>query len=163
MKKHQKGFMLAEVIVVSTIVITVLTSLYISFNKLYSNYKVRFKYYDANGLYAASKISNFYIDEFLFSNYLNDLENNDITDISCNNSRSDYNYCKKIFDTYNVIKMYLVKYDLTGKNFSNELINDYVSYLTSSDNWEKDLYNYRIIVVMRNELGEESFANLKMR
>ena len=61
MKKHQKGFMLAEVIVVSTIVITVLTSLYISFNKLYSNYKVRFKYYDANGLYAASKISNFYI------------------------------------------------------------------------------------------------------
>ena len=163
MRNGQRGFMLAEVIVVSTIIITVLTTLYISFNKLYSNYQLRFKYYDVNGLYAASKISNLYIDEYLLCDYLERLKSTNIVDISCKSGKPEYQLCNKIFSTYNVEKMYLVNYDLTNKNFNNTLIEDYVNYLKETDNSETGTYHYRIIAVLKDENGAESFANLKMR
>lgn len=163
MRKGQKGFMLAEVIVVSTIVISVLTALYISFNRLYANYQLRFQYYDVNGLYAASKISNLYIDEYLLCDYLEQLETADIIDISCKVGNAEYQICQKIFSTYNVQKMYLVNYDLTNKNFNNTLIDDYVSYLSQTDNNETGTYHYRIIAVLQDETGAMSYANLKMR
>lgn len=163
MKEENKGFMLAEVIVVSTIVITVLTALYMSFNKLYANYQLRFQYYDVNGLYASSKINNLYTDEYLLCTYLKQLETNDIVDISCKKGSKEYSMCQKIFSTYQVQRMYLVNYDLKDKNFHNPLIDDYISYLGENDNQETSTYHYRIIAVLQDENGANSYANLKMR
>ena len=56
--KNNKGFMLAEVVVTSTIVLTSLISLYITFNKLYNNYEIRSNYYDVDGIYAIKNMIN---------------------------------------------------------------------------------------------------------
>ena len=64
MKLNKKGFMMAEVIVVSSIVLITLTSLYISYNKIYSTYKKRINYYDVSIIYDLDKIRrNTEIDE----------------------------------------------------------------------------------------------------
>ena len=48
---NRKGFMMAELIVVSAIVLTTMVGLYSSYNKVYSLYKTRLTYYDINTLY----------------------------------------------------------------------------------------------------------------
>lgn len=55
MKKiNNKGFMMAEVIVVAAVILTVMTSLYMSYSKIYSTYKQRLRYYDTTTLYRAA-------------------------------------------------------------------------------------------------------------
>lgn len=56
MKLNKKGFMMAEVIVVSSIVLITLTSLYMSYNKIYSTYKKRINYYDVSIIYELDQI-----------------------------------------------------------------------------------------------------------
>lgn len=48
---NNKGFMMAEVVIVSSIVLVFLTGLYVSYNKLYSIYNSRISYYDIVTLY----------------------------------------------------------------------------------------------------------------
>lgn len=50
-KMNNKGFMMAEVIVVSSVVLVALTGLYISYYKVISAYQDRISYYDVNTLY----------------------------------------------------------------------------------------------------------------
>lgn len=51
---NNKGFMMAEVVVVSAIILVTLTGLYASYNKVYGIYKTRLSYYDAVTLYRLS-------------------------------------------------------------------------------------------------------------
>lgn len=53
---NRKGFMMAEVIVVSAVILVALVSLYTSYNKLFSLYNQRVNYYDINTLYELSYI-----------------------------------------------------------------------------------------------------------
>ena len=46
MKKNNKGFFLAETIVVLALVTTVIAFVYPNVSKLYENYNTRIKYYD---------------------------------------------------------------------------------------------------------------------
>ena len=48
---NRKGFMMAEVVVVSAIVMVSIVGLYQSYNKIYSAYTTRIKYYDSTTLY----------------------------------------------------------------------------------------------------------------
>lgn len=48
---NNKGFMMAEVVVVSAIVLVFLAGLYASYNKIYSIYSSRVDYYDVTTLY----------------------------------------------------------------------------------------------------------------
>lgn len=48
---NRKGFMMAEVVVVSAIVLMTLTALYVSYNKIYTTYQKRINYYDITSLY----------------------------------------------------------------------------------------------------------------
>ena len=51
MKMNRKGFMMAEVVVVSAIVLSFLSVLYTRYNKIYSTYLKRISYYDVVTLY----------------------------------------------------------------------------------------------------------------
>lgn len=51
MKMNNKGFMMAEVVVVSAIVLVALTSLYASYSKIYSLYRTRLNYNDVQTFY----------------------------------------------------------------------------------------------------------------
>ena len=51
---NNKGFMMAEVVVVSAIVMIALAGLYMSYVKIYAIYNERINYYDVNTLYQLS-------------------------------------------------------------------------------------------------------------
>ena len=51
MKLNNKGFMMAEVVVVSAIILIFMTAMFSSYNKIFAIYKERVSYYDVNALY----------------------------------------------------------------------------------------------------------------
>ena len=53
---NNKGFMMAEVIVVSSIILITLTALYTSYNKIIAAYNQRIDYYDIKTLYELAYI-----------------------------------------------------------------------------------------------------------
>ena len=57
MKIGKKGFMMAEVVVVSVVIATVLVTLFTCLNKVSSAYETRNRYYDVDSLYAAIEIN----------------------------------------------------------------------------------------------------------
>ena len=61
MKKNRKGFMLVEVVITSTVVLTALVFFYTQFDKLYIKYNERNNYHDVDGLYATKEVINYMI------------------------------------------------------------------------------------------------------
>lgn len=86
---NRKGFMMAELVVVSSIVLITLVGLYTSYNKIYSIYKTRIRYYDVVTLYRLG----YYRDILKVNNILYDVvdsSNNGIVEVynSSNNDSS---------------------------------------------------------------------------
>ncbi len=61
---NRKGFMMAEVVVVSAIVLMTLTTLYVSYNKIYTTYQRRINYYDITSLYRLGFYRNMLLNNF---------------------------------------------------------------------------------------------------
>ena len=61
MKKDNRGFLLAESLVVSTFVLTVLILLYIQFSNLTTNYKNSYNYNNVESIYDLSSVSSYLI------------------------------------------------------------------------------------------------------
>ncbi len=57
-KLGRKGFMLAEVVVVSAVISTVLVTMYIAINRVSSAYETRNGYYDIDALFFAEEIND---------------------------------------------------------------------------------------------------------
>lgn len=57
-KLGKKGFMLAEVVVVSAVISTVLVTMYIAINRVSSAYETRNNYYDIDALFFAEEIND---------------------------------------------------------------------------------------------------------
>ena len=113
MKLNKKGFMMAEVIVVSSIVLITLTSLYISYNKIYSTYKKRINYYDVSIIYDLDKIRR-----------------NVVIDAPTNNTKID----SEANTTVYAIPLTGNKITDTNTNLSQEntTFNEYLEYLKNS-------------------------------
>lgn len=107
---NNKGFMMAEVVVVSSIILVVLTAFYTSYNKIISIYNQRLNYYDVATLY---KLAD-YRDNSLSDNPQNGLNNG-----------SDG---EKI---YYVNKNTIKNNDLNDPDI-NQTFKDYLSYLSTS-------------------------------
>lgn len=153
MKLNKKGFMLAEVIVVSVILIGTVVGLYAGFNKMYANYRERNAFDDVETLYCAKVIKDFLIDQEKINDLIKKINNtsisNDITDnasLSLNTYEiALYNAIKK---DYNVNKIYFSIYDLTDKNINGASQNftNYVNYLKKDSTLATTSYSHRIIV-----------------
>ena len=104
MKKNNKGFMLVEVIVVTVVVSTIMTSLYVLFNRVYNAYDKKNQYTEVDTIYALKMIEDYLVDNFK----LNELINNTSTysEIICGTEET---YCNSVFKEYNINKMYIVK------------------------------------------------------
>ena len=113
MKLNKKGFMMAEVIVVSSIVLITLTSLYISYNKIYSTYKKRINYYDVSIIYDLDKIRR-----------------NVVIDAPTNNTKIDSESNTTVY----AIPLTGNKITDTNTNLSQEntTFNEYLKYLKNS-------------------------------
>ena len=113
MSLNNRGFMMAELMITSVVIMISIVSLYTGFNKIYTNYKVRNSYDDSNLLYGTKLIKDFLIDQ----NKINLLikNNKDYINISlCNlnfecvdDESTYYNDIKRI---YNINTIYFLTY-----------------------------------------------------
>ena len=113
MKLNKKGFMMAEVIVVSSIVLITLTSLYMSYNKIYSTYKKRINYYDVSIIYD-----------------LDQIRRNEVIDAPTDNTK--YKKYSKSNTTVYIIPLKDNKIADTNLSQENTTFNEYLKYLKNS-------------------------------
>ncbi len=135
MKLNRKGFMMAEVVVVSVIICTVLVTLYTALARINNAYDTRNRYYDIDTLYFTEEVN----DMLIYMGYINEyISTNDSKEVNLNNVFSnDSNF----YSAYNIdtasgggIKMYFSLYDansvgLLAEMNSNTTFKDYISYL----------------------------------
>lgn len=127
---NNKGFMMAEVIVVSAVILIALTTFYVSYNKVISLYNERLNYYDPTTLYELAK----YRDD----NYK-----------TLAAGRFD-----KVSDSDKAI--YFIKgKDLYALTPTNETFKKYIDYLKNKLDFTGD-NSYKHILVMENCDGEKT-------
>ena len=155
MKLNDKGFMLAEVVVVSVVVAIVLVTLFTSLNNLSSAYETRNRYYDVDSLYAAMDINDILVKKessLIYSDSALELSSDgDIAVFENFYDNTDYS-----------IDSYIVPYDatslLTLKNLNdNVTFSDYLDYLSGNFDFEDD-FDYVIVVereLIKDNVSEE--------
>ena len=134
MKLNKKGFMMAEVIVVSSIVLITLTSLYMSYNKIYSTYKKRINYYDVSIIYD-----------------LDQIRRNEVIATPTNNTK----IIKDSESNTTVYAIPLTDNKITDTNLSQEntTFNEYLEYLKNSIT--VDNCNYILVMEKCDEANKE--------
>ena len=151
--KNNKGFMLAEVVVTSTVVLASLISLYTTFNRLYNKYNTRLTYFDIDGSY----INKGMIDYLIRNGKLNEyLKNNINTNNNIKNYLNDDDYFNALKDTYNIENMYIIEYNTSAinglKNTDiNETFKDYCDFMKKYYKLDNNNeYNYLIVTEYKN-------------
>lgn len=177
MKKNNKGFFLAETIVVIALVTTIMAFVYPNVSKLNENYKNRTKYYDQTedlytleAVYDSMRATNYPQTNYMESNVKTDLNVFDfyVTDQNIPNSRGT----KKIGLTNieniglfganginGLYELYIASYmeNLSDPNH-NYNFNKYLKRLKKTTN---DPSAYRLIGVF-NENNETRYASIKI-
>ena len=138
MKKNNRGFMLVEVIITSTVIITALVTFYYEFNKIYVKYNEKNNYHDLDGLYATKEVLNYFLtnDNFDFNGYVSQIFNN--------SSNKYYSY---------IIKNGTTSLEM---NCSNAACNEIKNKIQSTANKEsinsiKNLYNIKNMIITEYE------------
>lgn len=160
MRKNNKGFVVTEVLILSTVIIGVLIFMYSQFKNINRSYQYSFKYDTVPGMYLANNIVN-YISENTYDQLVEQLSNTqtgyiDITE--CDPLQFDTcSFMDTLLEKSEVEKILFTEENLSKiKSNSINLNNDIKEYInqikTVGD--EKD---YRIIVKFQNG----SFASLR--
>lgn len=131
MKKN--GFMLAEVLIVSTLLIGTMTFMYVQLRTLTTNYNKSFKYNTVDGLYGARIIKDFLVNEPNYSSFNTTtfIEKNKINRIDLFNALINELGIDKIVISNNVNNVYaylINNYDLSSSY--NEKTEYYESLIT---------------------------------
>ena len=174
MKKNNKGFMLIEVIVTSTIVMVSMIALYTTFNKIYNNYRIKNTYYNLDAVYITKEIINSMmennkINEFIdntfptrdYGYYGHIIENDSCKEFSpdnCNKLQEYYQIKNVIFSLYDNTSLQKIK-----EKTHNQTFYDYIDYVIGYyDIKENEEYNY--IILTEIEDGDNHYyANLRLR
>ena len=153
MKLDRKGFMMAEVVVVSVVIVTVLVTLFTGINNVSSAYEERNRYYDIDAAYFAveannyllnnnTEIGNNYINEYLLSESVVNISNIGLfmDDGSSYREYNGYNYYG-YFTLYNSESLSYME-----SNFIlNQTFKDYLGYLDGHLDFDED-YTYMILI-----------------
>lgn len=178
MIKNNKGFMLIEVIVTSTIVVTTMILFYSSFNKLSNNYKIRNSYYNLDATYATKEMTNSmlksnepnintFINDTFYNSYYSYIIKKEGDLINCKISNGQ---CTSIKDLYSIENMIFSEYDqeslkyLKNSESINQTFKEYIEYLDKYYDIKKTEDDYSYIVLTEvNEKGKYYYASLRMR
>ena len=154
MKLNRKGFMLAEVVVVSVVLATVLVTLFGGLNSISSAYDTRNYYYDIDSLYVAMEINDILIKNNSMDNLVN---TGNVSLLSSDVS------VKKFMDFYKttgyeVYSTYFVPFNVTKLNGLkslniNQTFKEYIDYLNGNIDFADSSYNY-IIITQRQNLND---------
>jgi len=145
MKKiGNKGFMMAEVVIVSCIILVSLVGLYATFNKLYIAYTERSYYYNVDCVYALRNVYKKLVDDNEFVNLVNDNVINSGIEIK---AKLSDNYYTGLFNSYKVNEVYLVSYKKDSVSnlvdvVSNDSFKEYIKYLANSLEYDEEDENY---------------------
>lgn len=169
MKKNNKGFMLAETIIVTVIVATIMVSLYVAFNKVYSAYTLKNKYTDIDLLYAANAVQDYLIDNLTLNDIVKDITNEyDPVDLKDPDKLND-TYCTNIFTNYHIEHMYMIKLgsDPKASNITDKLTTlnqtfiDYINYLETSGKLKEAANKYIFLLEAKeNDLYDYEYLTL---
>ena len=153
MIKNNKGFVITEVLILSTVIMGVLVFMYTQFKAINRGYQYSFKYDTPQGLYLANNIIN-YINDGNYDKLVELLNNTpkgylDITECNIDNSNL-ISYCNTLFQKSDIEKIIFTKEDL--KDIKRNIIdfdNDFKEYIKQISvlNDEAD---YRIIIKYKN-------------
>ena len=179
-RRNNKGFMLVEVIVTSTIVVTTMILLYSSFNKLSNNYKERNSYYNLDATYATKEMIdsmlksnepdiniNTFINDTFYNSYYSYIIKKEGDLINCKISNGQ---CTSIKDLYSIENMIFSEYDqeslkhLKNRESINQTFKEYIEYLDKYydiKNTEDD-YSYIILTEVMEE-DKYYYSSLRMR
>ena len=164
MRINRKGFMLAEVIIVSVIICVVLVSLFTGINRVTKAYDLRNRYYDVNALYMAEKANLYLIED----NSINTLISNNspvkVENTNLNNVISFYNSG----NTGSTLNIYFTPYDqnkvddlgkLTG---TNQTYKDFIDYLSGHLEFKGE-YTYMLISEICNSTDDCYYYGLGVK
>lgn len=169
-KLNRKGFMMAEVIIVSTIILTTLVGLYSIFNKMYIVYNERSYYYNVDATYALRSIYKNIINNNQMVNLINnELQEKNYTELiknsTCNNENEYINkdICKKIQATYGITTVLFAKYNeniftdtnknlITDSDYNNSMKN-YFDFLKNSLDFsdEENKFSYIFLIELKDK------------
>ena len=155
-KSNKKGFVLAETIAVSVVIMTSLVIIYTQFMSISKSYARTFAYNSVNNLYLVNNIKN-YIKSDGLNNLISALSNSNYVDItSCSTDYfTEYIYCETLMDNLNVRQVIFTKTNLdelkNNMNGLSEKMKQFVNYINY-----KNTSGYRIIV----EFNDETYATI---
>ena len=159
-KMNNRGFMLAETLIVATFLVTTLLFIYIQFNNITKTYDNSFKYNTVNGLYTAKNIIKYIstdgIDSLKTKLAQDGVEFVNIT--GCSNTYfTENDYCIVLMNSSNVKTVLFTEENLDIlKNTTTSLDQTIVDFIDYID-YEKTT-GYRIII----EFNDNTFASLKI-
>ena len=159
MIKNNRGFMLIEVIITSTVVLTGMVLLFSTFNSLYSKYKSRENYHDIDTFYATKEMIDYFMEND-FTDFINQnlYEKESIFLIENGHCMDGSNtFCNKLQELYGIENMIFTTYDKqnlenlkTGKDtngasigikIQNETFKDYIDYVINYYNIQNENIN----------------------
>ena len=161
-KKNNKGFMLTEALVVSILITTVLTFLYVHFKKVSNKVNDSFKFDTIQSMYSLDSIKG-YIEQENYSSMVASLGVLDYVDISdCSIYYfSNTDFCKAIFSDAGVEKIFIVEENMykliKNKSFEKDYKAIPLGTYVKSIKYDKT-DGYRLIGYFK----DGSFANVKV-
>ena len=137
----KKGFALLETLIVITFLMVSLLLLYGTFSNMLSNSKKNILYDNASNIYKA-----YYVKEYLSLGSLQNIETNDIKEITCN--EINILGCDTLLNELEIKKLYIANINL--KDYDKEKytsnLNNYLDTLSNKSN-----NKYRLILEFNNE------------
>ena len=160
MKFGRKGFMMAEVVVVSVVIAVVLITLFTGLNRVSSAYEKRDRYYDIDALYLAMMANDILIKS-------GDINTIIKTGNSIKITNDDVNL---LLNTYNNddVNLYFSLYEkgkideLKDLSTTKETTKEFIDYLGTKFDFNDD-YNYVIISEICKNVDDCYYYALKVR
>lgn len=149
MKKNlNKGFMLAETLIVTTFVAGVLIFIFIQFTNLSKNYNDSYQYNTVEGLYALRNIREYILtDSAILTQIENSVTEDKYLEITNCTNFTDKDYCLKLIELENINKIFISTNYINKDLFYNfdESFKKFINKINSEDS-EK----YRLIAEFNN-------------
>lgn len=155
MLKNNKGFMLAETLLVTTFIAGVLIYLYIQFTNLNKNYDDSYNYNTVEDLYALYDVVEFInSDEYAISYIENNITEQKYIDISNCSLFTDSVLCKKLLSLENINEIFITTNTVPKAN-----IIDYTSGLMNFINKinPSGIETYRLVA----SFNDNTYATLR--
>ena len=155
MKKDNRGFMLVEALVMSTVIVGVMVYMFIQFQSLNKNYDKSFKYNTVSGLYVTNEIKNY----LSARNVIDDLASSLSSQAYITVDYQGDNTWTALKEKANINQVIFAKEnlgDLKGKKIEgiSPKFRDYINYLKVNNN----IGIYSILI----EFKDDTYASLRI-